>query len=319
MQKIVAVTGASGFIGGAVVDACRKRGREVRALTRRQSTKTAGSFAVGEIGPNTRWSEALQGVECVVHCAARAHVLKEKTADALGEFRRVNRDGTLRLAEQAVASGVRRFVFLSSIGVMGQGTDGRPPFSEVDEAKPTLDYAVSKWEAEQGLRDIAERTGLEVVSLRPPLVYGPAAPGNFDRLMRPLLRGLPLPLGWVDGNQRSYIGIQNLVDLIMTCIDHPAAVSQTFLVSDGEDVSTAELIRRMGIALEKSPRLLPVPVWMLKLGAGLAGKASIAQSLCGSLQLDGTKARRLLGWQPPLSLDEGLKQAAEGYLREASV
>jgi nucleoside-diphosphate-sugar epimerase len=319
MKKIVAVTGATGFIGGAVVAACAKRGREARALTRRQLTKTANSFVVGEVGPDTRWNEALQGVECVVHCAARAHVLNETTADALGEFRRVNRDGTLHLAEQAAAAGVRRLVFLSSIGVMGQGTDSRLPFSEIDDAKPVLDYAISKWEAEQGLKGIAERTGLEVVILRPPLVYGPSAPGNFDRLMRSLVKGWPLPLGRVYGNQRSYIGIQNLVDLIMLCIDHPAAVSQTFLVSDGEDVSTTELLHRMGGALQKSPRLLPVPVWMLKLGASLVGKASIAQSLCGSLQVDSGKARRLLGWQPPFKLDEGLKQSAEGYLREASV
>lgn len=313
MHKLMAVTGAGGFIGGAVTSAFKEKGHEVRALTRARTDEIDNVIAVGEIGPNTNWSEAFRGVDCVIHCAGRAHIFNESISDSLSEFRRVNRDGTLHMAEQAAAAGVRRLVFLSSVGVMGQGTDGRLPFSEIDPPKPTMAYAVSKLEAEQGLKEIAAQTSLEVVSLRPPLVYGPAAPGNFDRLIRLLIKGWPLPLGGVNGNLRSYIGIQNLVDLIVTCADHPAAASQTFLASDGEDVSTAELLHRMGDALGKPSRLLPFPVWSLKWGARILGKENIFQSLCGSLQVDNEKAKRLLGWQPKLSLNEGLRKAVGGY------
>lgn len=314
MKGVLAITGASGFIGSAVLKIAKERGIAVRPLVREHAAELENCISIGDIGPDTNWGSALNGVECVVHCAGRAHVLREGNMDPLAEFRRVNRYGTLNLAEQAIAAGVKRLVFLSSIGVMGSSTDGRAPFSEADEPQPTMDYAVSKLEAESGLQEISQRTGLEVVILRPPLVYGPAAPGNFARLVDLLKKGWPLPLGGIGGNRRSYIGVENLADLIITCADHPAAVSQTFLACDGQDVSTTDLLRRMSIASGKSTHLLPIPASLIKVGATVLGKKSLAQSLCGSLQVDGSKARRMLGWQPPLDFDEGLRRAVKGYL-----
>jgi len=243
-----------------------------------------------------------------VHCAARVHVMADTAANPLAEFRRVNVQGTLNLARQAAAAGVRRFAFVSSIGVNGAETFGLP-FSAQDVAAPHSPYAVSKYEAELGLQALAAETGMEVVIIRPPLVYGLGAPGNFGSLIRWLRRGVPLPLGAIH-NQRSLVSLDNLVDLIVTCLTHPAAINQTFLVSDGEDVSTTELLRRMGQALGRPARLVPVPVSWLKLAAKLVGKPDVAQRLCGSLQVDIEKTRRLLGWTPPLSLDQGLKRAA---------
>jgi nucleoside-diphosphate-sugar epimerase len=252
----------------------------------------------------------LTGCETVVHLAARVHVMADTAADPLEEFRRVNVQGTLNLARQAAVAGVRRFVFVSSIGVNCAETYRRP-FTAHDEVAPHSPYAVSKYEAELGLQALAAETGMEVVIIRPPLVYGPGAPGNFGSLLRWLKRGVPLPLGAIH-NQRSLVALDNLVDLIITCLTHPAAANQTFLVSDGEDVTTTELLRRMGQALGRPAHLIPVPVSWLKLAAKLVGKPDVAQRLCGSLQVDIEKTRRLLDWTPPISLDEGLKKAAEG-------
>jgi nucleoside-diphosphate-sugar epimerase len=243
-----------------------------------------------------------------MHCAARVHVMAESLADPLAEFRRVNVQGTLNLARQAAAAGVRRFVFVSSIGVNGAETF-QQSFTSEDSVAPHSPYAVSKYEAELGLQALAAETGMEVVIIRPPLVYGPGAPGNFGSLMRWLKRGVPLPLGAIH-NQRSLVALDNLVDLIVLCLTHPAAANQTFLVSDGEDVSTSELLRRMGQALDRPARLLPVPQSWLKLAAAMVGKSDVAQRLCGSLQVDISKTRRLLVWTPPISLDEGLRRAA---------
>jgi UDP-glucose 4-epimerase len=230
-------------------------------------------------------------------------------ADPLEEFRRVNVQGTLNLARQAAAAGVRRFVFVSSIKVNGEATQLGQPFTADDAPAPLDAYGVSKMEAERGLREIARQTGMEVVIIRPPLVYGPGVKANFAAMMRWLKRGVPLPLGAIH-NQRSLVSLDNLVDLLVTCITHPAAANQTFLVSDGADVSTTELLRRMGQALGRPARLMPVPVSWLKLAAAMVGKQDVAQRLCGSLQVDIEKTRRLLGWTPPLSLDQGLKRAA---------
>jgi nucleoside-diphosphate-sugar epimerase len=260
---------------------------------------------VAELGPTTDWSAALQGVATVVHCAGRAHVMSDTVADPLAVFRAANRDGSLNLAQQAVNAGVKRFVFISSIGVNGSQTEVVKPFFETDQAKPHNDYALSKWEAEQGLMQIAAETGLEVVIIRPPLVYGPNAPGNFGSLMRAVQRAWPLPLGAVH-NQRSLVALDNLVDFIVTCITHPQAANQTFLVSDGQDLSTTELVRGMAQAAGVPARLLPVPVWALQAGATLLGKGDAVQRLCGNLQVDISKARNLLGWTPPVSVDAGL-------------
>ncbi len=271
-------------------------------------SKGIKNVAVGSINSNTVWRDALVDCYAVIHLAAMVHVMQEASSNYLAIFRRVNVEGTLHLARQAEAAGVRRFVFVSSIGVNGAETF-QQPFTSEDRVAPHSPYAVSKYEAELGLKAFAAETGMEVVIIRPPIVYGPNAPGNFGSLMRWLKRGLPLPLGAIH-NQRSLVALDNLVDLILTCLTHPAAANQTFLVSDGEDVSTTELVRRMGQALDRSARLVPMPPSLLKVAAGLVGKGDMARRLCGSLQVDISKTRELLGWTPQVSLDEGLLRAA---------
>ena len=311
----VLVTGATGFVGRALVAQLVALGRlEVLALTRQvPANPVAGAKYLpgGDLTSQTQWQPALAGVHVLVHTAARAHVLNDRAVDPLAEFRRVNVAGTLRLAEQAAAMGVRRFVFVSSIGVNGVQSAPGKVFSEADQPNPHNAYALSKWEAEQGLLRVAHETGMEVVIIRPPLVYGWGAPGNFAALMRAVQRGWPLPLGAVY-NQRSLVALDNLVDFIVTCLSHPQAANQTFLVSDGQDLSTAELVRGLARAAGVPARLLPVPVWALQAGAALLGKADAMQRLCGSLQVDISKARGLLGWLPPVSVDEGLRRAVAG-------
>ncbi len=304
------VTGATGFIGRAVCAEFLRRGMSVRGSTRSECKLLNGveNLTVGGLEGRIDWRDALNGCQAVVHLAARTHVMKEAAVDPLNEFRHINVQGTLNLAQQAAEVGVRRFVFINSIGVNGAETF-QLPFNAEDEVAPHSPYAVSKYEAEMGLLSVAAETGLEVVIIRPPLVYGPNAPGNFGALVRWLQRGVPFPLGAIH-NQRSLVALDNLVDLIVTCLTHPAAANQTFLVSDGEDVSTTGLLRRMGQALGRPARLVPVPVSWLKQAAVMVGKQDVAQRLCGSLQVDIEKAQRLLGWAPPISLDEGLKRAA---------
>jgi nucleoside-diphosphate-sugar epimerase len=309
----ILVTGASGFVGKAVFLSLNGiDGLTVVGSVRREpviADACAPLFKVGELSAQTDWLVPLNGVQAVVHTAGRVHVMADKEANPLDEFRRVNVQGTINLAKQAAAASVRRFIFLSSIKVNGEKTQIGAPFTA--EAAPAhLDaYSLSKWEAEQGLLEIASQTGIEVVIIRPPLIYGPGVKANFGAMMQCLKLGLPLPLGAIN-NQRSLVSIDNLIDLIITCLTHPAAVNQTFLVSDGEDVSTSELLRRMGKALGSPARLIPVPVSLLKLGAAMVGKQDVAQRLCESLQVDIEKTRSLLGWMPPILLDEGLKRAA---------
>ena len=318
-QQGMLITGANGFVGRALCVMAVNRGMAVRGAIRSPCALTTGveNLVVGNIDNSTNWQDVLRSCEVVVHLAARVHVMQEAAGDPLAEFRRVNVQGTLNLARQAATAGVRRFVFISSIGVNGAQTF-QQPFTDQGQVAPHSPYAVSKYEAELVLEALAVETGMEVVIIRPPLVYGPGAPGNFGSLMRWLRRGVPLPLGAIH-NRRSMVALDNLVDLILTCIDHPAAANQTFLVSDGEDLSTTQLLQRLGRALGKPARLIPVPAILLKAGAALVGKPAIAQRLCGSLQVDISKTQQLLGWTPPLSVDEGLKRAAEGYLREASI
>jgi len=241
--------------------------------------------------------------------------MQDRSSDALAEFRRINVDGTNNLARQAAAAGVQRFVFLSSIKVNGESSQLNKPFTASDTPKPNDPYGISKLEAEKALLHIASETGLEVVIIRPPLVYGPGVEANFGSMMRWLDRGIPLPLGSVTHNRRSMVAIDNLIDLIVTCLSHPAAANQTFLVSDGEDLSTADLLRRMGKALGKPARLFGVPAEALRLGAVMLGKQSMYQRLCGSLQVDIGRTKRLLDWTPPVSVDEGLRRSAEGTRR----
>ncbi len=249
----------------------------------------------------------------VVHLAARVHIMNDKGADPLAEFRRVNFEGTANLARQAAVAGVRRFVYLSSIKVNGEFTEVGQPFNADDAHAPEDPYGVSKHEAEQALCQIAAEAGMEVVIIRSPLVYGPGVKANFESMMRWLVRGVPLPLAAVTQNRRSLVAIDNLVDLIRTCLIHPAAANQTFLVSDGEDLSTANLLTRMGAALGHPARLFYVPPSMLQIGAGLVNKPGIYQRLCGSFQLDIAKTRVLLDWTPPVSVDEGLRRTAQGF------
>jgi len=263
---------------------------------------------VGEINVATGWGSALRDVNVIVHLAARVHVMHDTATDPLTAFRTVNVGGTLNLARQAAAAGVKRFVFISSVKVNGESTPPGRAFTEADAPNPQDAYGQSKHEAEQGLRQLSADTGIEVVIIRPPLVYGPGVKANFAALMRAVQRGWPLPLGAVH-NQRSLVALDNLVDFIVTCITHPQAANQTFLVSDGQDLSSTELVRGMAQAAGVPARLLPVPVWALQAGASLLGKGDAVQRLCRNLQVDTSKARSLLGWAPPVSVEEGLRRA----------
>jgi len=310
----ILVTGANGFVGAALCARLERQALPFRAATRtnQQAQRHSGAVAVGEINGQTDWANALQGVQQVVHLAARVHVMQDRSGDPLAEFRRVNVEGTAKLARQAAARGVRRLVFVSSVKVNGESTSAGHPFTADDAPAPEDPYGVSKYEAEQALRQIAAETGMDVVIVRPPLVYGPGVKANFDAMMRWLARGAPLPLAAVTGNRRSLIVLDNLVDLIVTCLRHPAAANQTFLASDGEDLSTAALLRRMGQAQGTPARLFYMPVAVLRMGAAVLGKQGFYQRLCGSLQVDIGKTRQLLDWTPPVSVDEGLRRAAIG-------
>jgi len=299
----VLVTGANGFIGKNLSNQLEACGHDVIRAVRKKTDSQETS--VGNIGAETDWLEKLDGVECVIHCAARVHVMKELHTEALAAYRSVNLKGTRRLAEQAAQSGVRRFIYLSTIKVNGEQTHPGKPFSGSDAAAPADSYAVSKWEAEQALFEISRNTGLEVVIVRPPLVYGPEVKGNFFSLISLIRKGIPLPLGAID-NKRSLIGLDNLVDLIMRCIGHPAASGQVFLVSDGQDLSTPALIRYLAESMGKKIWLIPVPKTYLLLLGKFTGRLSQVQRLVGSLQVDITKTCELLDWTPPVSVSEGL-------------
>ncbi len=312
------MTGANGFVGSALCTKLLGDGTAVRGAVRYQSTQLncVDAIGVGDISAQTDWTVALANVSQVVHLAARVHVMNEKKLDPLAEFRRVNVEGTANLARQATLAGIRRFVYLSSIKVNGEHTTRGRAFTEDDVSAPEDPYGISKHEAEQGLRQIAAQTSMEIVIIRPPLVYGPGVKANFAAIMCAVQRRWPLPLGAVH-NQRSLVALGNLVDLIVTCITHPRAANQTFLVSDGQDLSTTELVRGMAQAAGVPARLLPVPVWALQAGASLLGKGDAVQRLCGNLQVDISKARNLLGWVPPVSVEEGLKRAmgrGDGFL-----
>lgn len=309
------VTGANGFVGSALCERLRKDAVSVRGVVRTLESLPDGAedIAIGGLSSETNWTSALRSVRQVVHLAARVHVTNERSFDPMAEFRRVNVHGTANLARQAAAAGVRRFVFLSSIKVNGEFTTVGQPYAANDLPAPEEPYGLSKHEAEQMLRQIAAETGLEVVIIRPPLVYGPGVKANFESMMRWLVRGVPLPLAAVTYNRRSLMALDNLVDLIATCLNHPAATNQTFLGSDGEDLSTADLLERIGAALGQPARLFYVPPALLKLGATVLNKPGIYQRLCGSLQLDIVKTRQLLQWTPPLSVDEGLRRVAQGF------
>lgn len=305
----ILLTGKTGFIGSRIFRQLKLNcTTDVFYIVRKpveSSSEDKNQFVITDLSDSQLLAKALLGQKVVIHTAARAHVMKDDTLDPLAEYRRVNVKGTLHLAKQAADSGVRRFIFVSSIGV--NGNINTKPFTESDEPNPTEPYAQSKWEAEQGLWEIQRKTGMEIVIIRPPLVYGPNAPGNFANLLRWVEKGIPLPLGAIH-NKRSLVALDNLVDLIITCIDHPAAANQVFLAGDGQDVSTTDLLQGVAREMGRKSFLVPVPASVLMLGAIVLGKKTMAKRLLGSLQVDTTKARVLLGWKPPISIEEGLKR-----------
>jgi nucleoside-diphosphate-sugar epimerase len=313
LGSFVLVTGAGGFVGHGLLAELTQRGILVRGVARRVRSSPACNDVTchGDIGPTTDWVNALLGITSVVHLAARVHVMQDETADPLAAFRAVNVDGTLNLARQAAVAGVKRFVFISSVKVNGERTLPGQPFTEADTPSPQDAYAMSKYEAEQGLRQIAANTAMEVVIIRPPLVYGPGVKANFAALLKAVQRGWPLPLGAVP-NLRSMVTLDNLVNFIVTCVSHPQAANQTFLVSDGQDLSTTDLVKGLAKAAGMSERLLPIPVWALRVGASLMGKSDAVQRLCGNLQVDISKARTLLGWVAPFSVAQGLDRVVNG-------
>jgi len=302
---MIAITGANGFVGRSLVDRLALEG-PVRPLVRAGS-ELKGAVAVGNIGSDTDWTGALSGVHCVIHCAARVHLMKDTALNPLAAFREVNVFGTRRLAEAAAAAGVDRLVYLSSVKVMGEASKPGHPFRIDDVPDPVDPYGQSKWEAEQALSEVARNTGLEIVVIRPPLVYGPGVRANFLRLMRVVERGWPLPLGALD-NRRSMVALDNLVDLVALCVRHRQAVGGTFFVSDGEDLSTAGWVRAMAAARGVSPRLWFAPVWLLRLAGTLTGHRSTISRLVDSLQVDLGPTKERLGWQPLVSPEEGLRR-----------
>lgn len=323
MLKVL-VTGANGFVGNVLCRRLANAGYAPRAGIRAAVQKSNPCIAsdspveiavLGDIGGSGTLAEALNGVAVVVHLAARVHMMHDNAADPLQEFRRVNVGGTEALARAAVRQGVRRLVFVSTLKVNGESTPGSP-FSEADPPDPQDPYGVSKCEAEEALRSIGSTTGIEIVIVRPPLVYGPGVRANFLRLMKLVERGIPLPLPDTK-NRRSLVGVENLADFLVRCVSHPEAANETFMLSDGEDVSTRELIVRLASALARPARFLPVPEFAIRLAARLAGKEAAVNRLFGSLVVNSGKARQKLGWKPPVPLDSGLAATARWYLESA--
>ncbi len=290
-QPAIAVTGATGFIGSALV-----------------TKLVAQQFNVHLV---PRSSVEIAGAKCIIHCAARAHIMDDKALDSLTEYRAVNVQGTLNFASQAAAAGVERFIFLSTVKVNGGETKGSLRFARDDEPAPEDAYGLSKWEAEQGLWQIASQTGMEFVVVRPPLVYGPGVKGNFARLLKLVHSGVPLPLAAVN-NRRSFIGLDNLVDLLICCVDHPKAAGQTLLASDNYDLSTPELLRMIANAMGRSARLFPMPVPLLRLAGRALGRLNEVDRLVGSLQVDSSRTRSLLDWTPPVGVKEGIRRMVMG-------
>lgn len=310
----VLVTGASGFVGSHLMDAFAERGLPARAALRklRQEARERvmqDRCVVGTIDGSTDWRAALEGCDAVVHLAARVHVMRER-GDADNVYREANIDATRTLARQSAAAGIRRFLLASTVKVHGEGR--AEPYVEGDVPAPSDAYARSKQEAEQVLRQIVAETGMEATILRIPLVYGPGVGGNFLRLMHAVNAGKPLPFGSVD-NRRSLVYVGNLADAIVACLAHPAAAQRTFLVSDGEDVSTPELVRQLARALGRRPRLLPVPVALLRVAGSLSGRRAEIERMVGSFAVDSGAIRAAIGWTPPFALEEGLARTAAWY------
>lgn len=314
----VLVTGASGFVAGAVLSRWAPNPQyQIKAALRRKRSEIPHRVSLVEIddlGPKTDWKAAVSGMDAVVHTAGRVHVMNEPASDPLGEFRRVNVEGTWNLACQAAAAGVRRFIYISSVKVNGEGNLSERPFTETDPPHPQDAYGLSKWEAEQALMKVSGETKLEVVILRFPLVYGPRMKGNMPRLFWLADRGLPLPFQRVR-NRRSLLYVGNAVSAISESLSHPNAAGATFMVSDGEPVSTPELIRRIASVLNRPVRLIPFPTSVLRSAGRLIRRSEEVNRLLDSLIMDSSKIGRILNWSPPYTLDQGLKETANWYKR----
>jgi len=314
------ITGATGFIGHALIFKLLTHGNcqisvSVRKLVSYFPT-IVKQYKFDEIYSSTNWDHSLQGIDCIIHTAARVHVMSDNTCNPLNEFRKINTAGTLNLAKQAADSGVKRFIYLSSIKVNGEKTNLGSPFTADDIFIPTDPYALSKYEAEQGLKRLSENSQMEVVIVRPPLVYGPGVKANFFNMMKWLYKGIPLPFGLIY-NHRSLVSLDNLVDLIICCIKHPAAKNQIFLVSDNEDLSTSELLKRVSFYLGKKSHLIPISQKLLAFCLSVIGKKNLAERLCGSLQVDMSKTTRLLNWSPPNTVNNELKKTAQHFLEHS--
>lgn len=311
-KSSILVTGGTGFVGSNLIEVLTSHGYIVSSLSRRKSEKPEEKvkyLTVESLDSIKDWSPFTRGVDTIVHCAARVHVLNETSKDPLREFYKVNRDATIKFARNAASEGVKRFIFISTIGVLGAESN-EAPFGSDTAVNPHSPYAVSKLEAEQGLLKIAEETGLEVVIIRPPLIYGPEAPGNFAVLLKFLKKGIPLPFG-DKTNRRSFLAIDNLIDLILHCIEMPHVVKEPIAVSDAEVVSTGELISRIGRAWGTRIRLLWFPLGVLRFTLEVLGKKGMAQQLCGSLEIDVSQVQTKIGWVPKVSMDEALKRIAQ--------
>lgn len=312
----IAVSGATGWVGSALIERLtRDEGNQVIALARRTPLRQIPGVAyqiTGDLCGDHDWPSQTGPVDVVVHTAARVHVMRDRAPDPLAAFRAVNLEGTIALARRAAQAGARRFVFVSTIKVNGERTLPGAPFGPSDAPAPKDAYAVSKREAEDALWEFSRQIGMEIVVVRPPLVYGPGVGANFAVMMQCLARKIPLPLAAVRDNRRSLVAMDNLTDFLALCATHPAAANQTFLVSDGEDLSTADLLQRIAKAMRVQPRLFSIPYSWLRVGATLLGKQEILQRLCESLQIDAEAARARLNWTPPVGVDEGLRRVVAG-------
>lgn len=310
----VLVTGATGFVGRRIIELLTSSQQFTPiAAIRKESSQLSSriqTVMIEDLGPDNLWGNSLKDVQIVIHTAARVHIMNDSAKDPLSEFRKVNVEGTLNLARQAAEAGVKRFIFLSSIKVNGESTPLNQPFTELDAPMPVDPYGISKLETENGLFKLAEETGMEVVCIRPPLAYGPGVKANFLSMMRWIKLGVPLPFGAIE-NKRSFVALDNLVDLIKVCIIHPDARNQIFLAGDGVDISTTDLLNSVAAAMNKKAWLLPFPQKLIEFCLHVLGKKELIQRLCGSLQVDISKARKILDWKPPLTLEQGLHKTTQ--------